>query len=71
MAIIALVSIFVCTPAALVFGIIARNQIKQSGEAGSGMALAGIIVGAIGVAVTLLYIGFFVLVIGGGFANGY
>jgi hypothetical protein len=54
LAIVALVSIFVCSPASLVLGIIARNQIKQTGEAGDGMALAGIIVGAISVAFMVL-----------------
>jgi hypothetical protein len=49
MAILALVFIFVFTPLALVFGLIARSQIKKTGEAGSGMALAGIIVGALSI----------------------
>jgi hypothetical protein len=34
---------------ALVFGYIARNQIKERGEAGGGMALAGIILGWVGI----------------------
>jgi hypothetical protein len=49
MAILALVFIFVFTPLALVFGLIARSQIKKTGEAGDGMALAGIIVGALSI----------------------
>jgi hypothetical protein len=48
---------------ALVFGYIARNQIKQRGEGGSGMALAGIILGWIGV-------GFLVLALGTAVASG-
>ena len=31
----------------IVLGIMARNQIKQTGEGGDGLALAGIIVGAV------------------------
>jgi hypothetical protein len=41
---------------ALVFGYIARNQIRERGEAGNGMAIAGIVLGWVG-------IGFLVLVL--------
>lgn len=58
LAIVSLVLIFVFTPAALVTGIIARRQIKQTGESGDGMALAGIICGALSIAF------FVVLIIG-------
>ena len=34
---------------ALVFGYIARNQIRERGEAGGGMAIAGIVLGWVGV----------------------
>ena len=61
LAIIALVSIFVFTPAALVLGVIARKQIQQTGEDGSGMALAAIICGAISVVLFVLVIGLVVL----------
>ena len=61
LAIVALVSIFVFTPAALVLGIIARNQIKQTGEGGSGMALAAIICGAVSVVFFVLVIAFVVI----------
>jgi hypothetical protein len=64
LAIVALVSIFVCSPASLVLGIIARNQIKQTGEGGNGMALAGIIVGAISIALIVLYIAVFAVLVG-------
>ena len=63
MAIIGLVMIFVFTPAALVFGIIARKQIKQTGEQGDGMALASIICGAISVALVALVFVFVVLAV--------
>ena len=39
---------------ALVFGYIARNQIKKRGDGGGGMALAGIILGWIGVGILVL-----------------
>ena len=42
---------------ALVFGYIARNQMKRSGEGGGGMAIAGIVLGYVGLAFLLLVIG--------------
>jgi hypothetical protein len=56
MSILALVLAFVFAPAGLVLGIIARKQIKQTGEQGDGLALAGIIVGAIFCAIWVLVI---------------
>jgi hypothetical protein len=47
MAILALVMAFVFAPAGLILGIVARKQIRQTGEDGDGLALAGIIVGGI------------------------
>ena len=47
---------------ALVFGYMAKNQIRQRGESGGGMATAGIVLGWIGV-------GFFVIAIIGGVAS--
>jgi hypothetical protein len=41
---------------ALVFGYIARSQIKQRGESGSGMAVAGIALGWVGVGILLLIV---------------
>ncbi|MBA2415757.1 MAG: DUF4190 domain-containing protein [Geodermatophilaceae bacterium] len=58
MAILAIVFAFVFSPLGIVFGFIARNQIKQTGEDGAGLALAGIIIGA--VAITLAVIGIIV-----------
>jgi hypothetical protein len=46
---------------ALVFGYIARKQIRERGEAGSGLATAGIVLGWIGVATLVLVVGFFVV----------
>ena len=61
MAILALVFIFVFTPVSLVLGLIARRQIRETGEEGDGLALAGVIVGGISVAVFALMIVFFVI----------
>ena len=56
MAILALVLAFVFAPAGLVLGIVARRQIRQTGEQGEGLALAGIIIGAIFCAFLVLVI---------------
>ena len=56
MAILSLVLAFVFAPAGLILGIIARKQIRQTGEDGDGLALAGMIVGGI-------FTVFFVLII--------
>jgi hypothetical protein len=47
---------------ALIFGYMARNQIRQRGEGGAGMATAGIVLGWIGV-------GIFVVVVIAGVAS--
>ena len=41
---------------ALIFGYIGRNKIRQTGENGSGMAIAGIVLGWIGVALAIIAI---------------
>jgi hypothetical protein len=56
MAILALVLAFVFAPAGLILGIVARRQIKRTGEEGNGLALAGIIVGGIFTALAVLFI---------------
>lgn len=61
MAILALVLAFVVAPAGLVLGIIARRQIDRTGEEGAGMALAGIIIGAIFTALYALVIVFWII----------
>ncbi|SDC55814.1 protein of unknown function [Geodermatophilus telluris] len=54
LAILALVFAFVASPAGLVLGILARRQIRQTGEEGDGLALAGIVIGGIGTALAVL-----------------
>lgn len=47
------------SPVGAVLGHISRRKIKESGEQGDGMALAGIIVGWVGVALSLLIVAVF------------
>ena len=61
MAILALVFAFVFAPLGLIFGIIARRQIRRSGEEGAGLALAGAIIGGIFTALTVVMIVFFII----------
>ena len=49
--------------AGAIMGHIALGQIKRTGEGGRAMALAGVIVGCVGTAISLLIIGFFVFFI--------
>jgi len=61
LAIVALVCAFVFAPAGLVCGILARKQIKQTGEQGDGMALAGIVISAAQMAIGILAIIFIII----------
>lgn len=47
---------------ALVFGYIAKNQIKQRNEAGGGMATAGIVLGWVGIAFLVIFVVIVVIV---------
>lgn len=63
LAIISLVSAFFVSLAAIICGHIALNQIKRTGESGRGLALAGVILGYVGLVFGLifaiLYVGLF------------
>jgi Domain of unknown function (DUF4190) len=62
MAVAALITALLVPPVGVVLGVLARNQVRQTGEDGDGLALAGIV---IGICLTLLYvllIAFFVLI---------
>jgi hypothetical protein len=61
LAILALVLAFVFAPAGLILGIVARKQIRQTGEDGDGLALAGTIVGGIFTAIYALIILFWII----------
>lgn len=54
MAILALVFAFVFTPLGIIFGFIARSQIRRTGEGGDGLALAGIIIGFVWLAIIVI-----------------
>jgi hypothetical protein len=68
-AILALVMAFVFAPAGVVLGIIARKQIRRTGEDGAGLALAGIIVG--GIATALFVLMFVALIVAFSAASSY
>jgi hypothetical protein len=63
--ILGLVLLFgVASVPAVILGHIARKQIRERDEDGDGIALAGLILGWIGIGLVLLVIVFFVLVFG-------
>jgi hypothetical protein len=41
---------------ALIFGYVARGQIRRTGEGGGGMAVAGIVLGWIGIGLLVIFI---------------
>ena len=47
LAIASLVCAFLCTPLGLVFGFMAKSQIRRTGQAGNGLATAGIVVSVV------------------------
>lgn len=56
----------VCSPIgilALIFGNIAKRQIRETGEQGDGMATTGVVLGWIGVAATIAWIAYYVIAI--------
>jgi hypothetical protein len=55
-AILALVFAFVFAPAAIVLGAVARRQIRRTGEEGWGLATAGMIVGIVFTAFSVIWI---------------
>ena len=50
-AIASLICAFLCTPLGLVFGFIAKSQIKQTGQQGNGLATAGIVISGVSLAI--------------------
>lgn len=63
LAIIALVGSFFVSLVGIICGHLALNQIKQTGEKGRGLALAGLIIGYIGLVVGILYVVFAVILV--------
>ena len=70
LAVLALVLAFVLAPAGLVLGVVARRQIRETGEGGDGLALAGIVVGGIGTALAVLAFVFFFLALAAAGSSG-
>lgn len=73
LAIISLVSslVWLCgigSIVAVITGLLARGQIRQRNEGGAGLALAGLIIGGIGVVLTVLY---FVVAVAAGTSNSF
>ncbi len=54
---------FVAPVLAIIFGVIAKKQIAQRAQAGAGLATAGLVLGIIGVVISVLIILFFVLAV--------
>ena len=55
-AIASLICAFLCSPLGLIFGFVALSQIKQRGEEGRGLALAGVIISAVFLAGSIIFI---------------
>lgn len=72
LAIVSLVSAFFISLVAIITGHIALSQIKRTGEKGRGLALAGLIIGyisiALGAALVILWLTLFFAVMGHGMA---
>lgn len=56
MAILALVFAFVFSPLGIVFGVVARKQIRRTGEGGAGLAKAGLVLGIVFTVLSVLYV---------------
>jgi hypothetical protein len=56
LSILSLVGAFVFWPAGIICGIIARHQIRTSGESGDGLALAGLILSIVFGVLTILFV---------------
>jgi Domain of unknown function (DUF4190) len=70
LAIVGFVLAFFVSLGAVICGHIALSQIKRTGERGHGLALAGVIIGYVGIALGILYLIFFISVFAIAGANG-
>jgi len=64
LAIVSLVSAFFISIVAVITGHIALKQIAQTGENGRGLALAGLIIGYVGLAATVIVVIIWVVLLG-------
>lgn len=72
LAIVSLVSAFFISLVAVITGHIALGQIKKTGEQGRGLAIAGLVLGYIGLVVGLIWIiAVIVIAAAGGFSTSY
>lgn len=60
LAIVALVLTFLCAPAGLICGLVARAQIKKTGEQGDGLALGAVITSTIFIVIWIIAVALFV-----------
>lgn len=63
-AIVSLICAFVFSPLAVVFGHLSLKQIASTGEQGRGMAIAGLVIGYVGIAAVVAYLVLVVAVVG-------
>lgn len=62
------VSLTCCGPIGMILGFVALSQIKKSGEQGRGMAIAGVVIGLLGIVAAVLWI-VAMVVFGGAFSQ--
>ena len=60
----------ICSPIALILGIVANSQINKTGQDGKGMAITGIILGIIGTLFWIIGTIVYILIIGATIASG-
>ncbi|MEB0274837.1 DUF4190 domain-containing protein, partial [Cryobacterium sp. 5B3] len=71
LAIVSLVSAFFVSLAAIITGHIALSQIKKTGEKGRGLAIAGLVLGYLGIVAGIIATILFVVLISTASTNGY
>ena len=71
LAIVSLVSAFFVSLAAIITGHIALSQIKKTGEKGRGLAIAGLVLGYLGIVAGIIGAILFVVLIASTSSNGY
>lgn len=71
LAIVSLVSAFFISLVAIITGHIALSQIKKTGEQGRGLAIAGLIIGYVGLVIGILWIVFAIVLAGVAASQGY
>jgi hypothetical protein len=56
LAIASLICAFFCTPLGLIFGLVAKSQIKRTGQSGNGLATAGIVISLVSIVFSLVWV---------------